>query len=132
MVRGVQTALAGYWPERMAAKVGAVPLPREYLAVDLAKLSTACERPVDGLIGADFFRGRVVKIDFERERIRLLKPDKTAHHDDALPLQIRPCGVRLPISVNGHTPQWVRLDTGCASGLQWVTGELRPDQRNRQ
>ena len=29
-----------------------------------------------------------------------------------------------PITVNGHKRQWVRLDTGCASALQWVTSRV--------
>jgi len=74
MVHGVQTMLTRYWQERMSAKVGAVELPRGYLAVDLEKLSASCERNVDGLIGADFFRRRVVQIDFDAQKIRLVLP----------------------------------------------------------
>jgi len=33
--------------------------------------------------------------------------------------------------VNGHDRQWVRLDTGCATALQWVTS-LVPDQCTHQ
>jgi hypothetical protein len=33
----------------------------------------------------------------------------------------------VPIQVNNSTPRWVRLDTGCASALQWVTGSVRPE-----
>ena len=109
MVHGVQTMLTGYWQERMSAKVGDVELPRGYLAVDLDKLSSSCERPVDGLLGADFFRGRVVQIDFDAHKIRLLNPMKKIRPDAALPLQLRTCGIRVPISVNGHKRQWVRL-----------------------
>ena len=76
MVHGVQSMLTGYWQQRMLARVGEVELPREYLAVDLDKLSSSCERPVDGLVGADFFRGRVVQIDFDAKKIRLLTPAK--------------------------------------------------------
>lgn len=130
-VRGVDTMLTGYWQQYMSAKVGGVRLPREYLAVDLEKLSSSCERPVDGLVGADFFRGRVVQIDFDAQKIRLLKPDQAGKSKDALPLQLRSCGMRVPISVNGHDRQWVRLDTGCATALQWVTSEV-PDQCTHQ
>jgi Aspartyl protease len=130
-VHGVETMLTGYWQQEMSAKVGDVPLPREYLAVDLEKLSSSCERPVDGLVGADFFRGRVVQIDFDAQKIRLLKPDKSEKSGDSLPLQLRPCGMRVSISVNDHPRQWVRLDTGCASALQWVTSDV-PDQCTRQ
>lgn len=130
-VRGVDTMLTGYWQQHLSAKVGGVRLPREYLAVDLEKLSSSCERPVDGLVGADFFRGRVVRIDFDAQKIRLLKPDQARKSEDSLPLQLRSCGMRVPISVNGQTNQWVRLDTGCATALQWVTSEV-PDQCTRQ
>lgn len=130
-VRGVDTMLTGYWQQQMSAKVGDLRLPREYLAVDLEKLSSSCERPVDGLVGADFFRGRVVQIDFDAQKIRLLKPDQAGKSKDALPLQLRSCGMRVPISVNGHDRQWVRLDTGCATALQWVTSEV-PDQCTHQ
>ncbi len=130
-VRGVETTLTGYWQQEMSAKVGEVRLPREYLAVDLEKLSSSCERPVDGLVGADFFRERVVQIDFDAQRIRLLKPDKAGKSDQGLPLQLRSCGMRVPINVNGHERQWVRLDTGCATALQWVTSVV-PDQCTHQ
>jgi len=130
-VHGVETMLTGYWQQRMSVKVGNVKLPSEYLAVDLEKLSHSCERPVDGLVGADFFRGRVVQIDFDSQKIRLLKAEKAKESDAALPLQSRPCGMRVPITVNGHDRQWVRLDTGCATALQWVTSVV-PDQCTRQ
>ena len=130
-VHGVETMLTGYWQQRMSAKVGNVKLPSEYLAVDLEKLSRSCERPVDGLVGADFFRGRVVQIDFNAQKIRMLKAEKAWKSDAALLLQSRPCGMRVPITVNGHDRQWVRLDTGCATALQWVTS-LVPDQCTHQ
>ena len=132
MVHGVQTMVTGYWPERMSARVGEVELPREYLAVDLEKFSSSCERNVDGLVGADFFRGRVIQIDFEEHKIRLLKPDKNKKSGEVLPLQMRRCGMRVPISVNGQKRQWVRLDTGCATALQWVASDERPAQWTRQ
>lgn len=128
MVHGVHTMMTGYWQERMSAKVGNVDLPRRYLAVDLEKLSSSCEQRVDGLVGADFFRGRVVQIDFGARRIRLLKPEKNRKIVSAIPLEFRACGIRVPITVNGHKQQRVRLDTGCATALQWVTAKVRPEQ----
>lgn len=38
----------------------------------------------------------------------------------------------MPISVNGRDNQWVRLDTGCATALHWVTADVRPDQCGRK
>jgi len=123
-VQSVRTNLTGFWQEQITARIEEIRLPREYLAVDLSRLSSSCERPVDGLIGADFFRNRVVQIDFESQVIRLLKPTKGKRSDSSIPLQIRECGMRIPISVNGHKRQWVRLDTGCATALQWVTSDI--------
>ena len=129
-VRGVETRLTGYWQRRVSVKVGAVRLPAEYIAVDLENLSRSCERPVDGLIGADFFRGRVVQIDFDAQKIRLLKSAKSESSGESLQLklELRQCGMRVPITVNDHQHQWVRLDTGCATPLQWVTSDVPPEQ----
>ena len=131
-VHGVETMLTGYWQQRMSAKVGNVQLPHEYLAIDLEKLSHSCERPVDGLVGMDFFRGHIVQIDFDAQKIRILKSLKADKSDEVLPLELRPCGMRVPVEVNDHKRQWVRLDTGCATALQWVTSDVQPDQCTRQ
>jgi hypothetical protein len=131
-VRGVETMLTGYWQQRMTAKVGGVQLPHEYLALDLEKLSSSCERPVDGLVGMDFFREHIVQIDFEAQKIRLLKSVKVEKIDEVLSLEMRPCGMRVPVEVNDHKHQWVRLDTGCATALQWVTSDVRTEQCTRQ
>lgn len=130
-VRGVEKTLTGYSPQRLSAKVGDVKLPTEYLAVDLGTLSRSCEVPVDGLVGADFFRGRVVQIDFVASKIRILKSAEPEQDASSLPLQLRSCGMRVPICVNGHASQWVRLDTGCVTALQWVTTDV-PERCARQ
>lgn len=132
VVQGVGTTLAGYWHERLFAKAGGVQLPKEVLVVDLGKFSASCARPVDGLIGADFFRDRVVQVDFEACKLRLLPSGQAAPVGEVLPLQVRSCGIRVPLRVNGHERQWMRLDTGCASALQWVTTTVRAEQCSRR
>ncbi len=131
-VRGVETTLTGHWLNPISATANGVQLPSSYLAVDLHQLGKSCQQPVDGLLGADFFCGRVVQIDFGAQRIRLLPSAVPLNAADALTLQLRPCGMRLPISVNGRKPQWVRLDTGCVSALQWVTSEVSASDCSRQ
>jgi hypothetical protein len=123
-VHGVGTTLTGYWLKPLSATANGVALPANFLAVDLARLSKSCAQPVDGLLGADFFRGRVVQIDFEALKIRILPP-RTALIPNAAPLQFRTCGMRIQVSVDGRKAQWVRLDTGCVSALQWVTSDVR-------
>jgi len=126
VVRGVGTTLAGHWLRGISATAAETSLPADYLAVDLSRLSSSCHRPIDGLLGADFFRGRAVQIDFQAQKLRILKPDQVPASDEILPLRMRPCGMCVPITVNGHKRQWVRLDTGCVSALQWVTSRVRP------
>jgi hypothetical protein len=131
-VCGVETTLTGYWLDPISATANLVQLPANYLAVDLQKLSKSCARPVDGLLGADFFRGRVVQIDFVAQRIRILSSRAAQTCDDALALQLRPCGMRVPVTINGRKSQWLRVDTGCVSPLQWVTSKVRAEDCSRK
>lgn len=127
-VMGVGGTVQGYWPVRFSPNAGQIGLPGEYLALDLSALSRACSNSVDGLIGADFFRDRVVQIDYAQEKFRVLNTKPSAEPLHSIPLEVRRCGLRIPISVNGHKSQLVRLDTGCALGLHWVTKEVPAGQ----
>ena len=120
-VQGVGASAKGYWPLNLHAQASGVLLPQKYLAVDLSDLSGACAFHVDGLIGIDFFRNHVVEIDFSEHRIRLDSPDRLGYQ--AISLRTRAGALLVRARVNDHTPQWLRLDTGCASPLQWVTGK---------
>lgn len=120
-VQGVGASTTGYWPQRLSARAGAVPLPKRYLAVDLSELSQACKCRVDGLIGADFFADRVVQIDFKHNQVRLLPTAPVPKEGVAVPLRAGAGAWRVPVRINGQPDQWLRLDTGCASSLQWVT-----------
>jgi hypothetical protein len=119
-VRGINSTTSGYWPEYWSAAIGGVSLPANYLAMDLTALSAACHRRVDGLIGADFFAGRVVQIDFAKEKIRLLENGSPRANAEVLPLQIEASRLRVPVEVAGLGKAWARLDTGCASALHWA------------
>jgi hypothetical protein len=87
---------------------------------------------VDGLVGADFFRERVVQIDFEAQKVRVLNPAEVGEKQDALPLEMPACRMRVKVRVNGSEPQWMRLDTGCATPLQWVTSTVQPGEGGRK
>jgi predicted aspartyl protease len=123
-VFGVQASLTGFWPQRLDARVGSVQLPSEYLVTDLGALEGACDCGIDGLIGADFFDGKIVQLDLAAEELRILV-DSIAPGDNAelLPLKRSRGAWVAPVQVNGARPVWVRLDTGCASALQWVTAQ---------
>jgi hypothetical protein len=119
-VHGVGVETTGFWPQRLAACVAEVPLPGELLVVDLAKLSRACNCPVDGLIGADFLSGKVVQIDYPARKIRLLAKAPRPAGAQVLPLRSARGVFHLPVRVNGEPSRWVRLDTGCAAALHWA------------
>src|SRR5258708_4931133 len=100
VVQGVESTSRGYFPQRLDATAKGVPLQKNYLAVDLAKLGQVCNCCVDGLIGADFFHNKVVQIDFAEHKIRLLKSGEKIN-GQALDLKVRPCGMEMPVQVNG-------------------------------
>lgn len=120
-VTGVATTLTGHWPVKLSANAGGLPLPGEYLALDLGKLSASCDRSVDGLIGADFFRDRIVEIDYATRKLRILAASPAPDAANSVPLDTRPGGFVVPVNVNGGESQPVRVDTGCATAFQWVT-----------
>lgn len=120
-VTGVESTTVGYWPQKLTASIGQVSLPKEFLVVDLCKLSQACNRSVDGLLGADFFSGKIVQLDFEQQKLRILQSSEPHAGAEVLPLLERGNALQVPVQVNARAAEWFRLDTGCASSLQWVT-----------
>jgi hypothetical protein len=125
-VRGVEAATIGYWPQRLSVAHDGLPLPSDFLAVDLSALSRTCGRTVDGLIGADFFYAHAVQIDFKSSRIRLATGKPSGTNTVCVPLESHAGALRVPVSINRGPRQWVRLDTGCAAALHWVSASLPP------
>ncbi len=133
-VQGVGAAAAGYWPQELAVRAGGVVLPERYLAVDLTALSGACRCRVDGLLGADFFRGRVMELDFAAGKLRIHANGWAPAGQEAVGLRSRRGALEVVAKVNGGKREWFRLDTGCASALQWVSKaplELAADSEPR-
>jgi hypothetical protein len=131
-VSSVQTTMTGYWPQKLSATAGNVILPSNFLALDLSRLSAACTQAVDGLIGADFFKGRIVQIDFGAGKIRLLQSHSAAPDVPVAPLEIRRCGLCVMAGIDGSKSQRLRLDTGCATALQWVTSQVPLERCSRK
>jgi hypothetical protein len=119
-VKGVGNTSPGYFPQRLKASASGVELPRNYLAVDLAELSDACNCCVDGLIGADFLKDKLVQIDFAAGKIRLGEAGASAETGLTIKLKSRHGVWLADVAVKGGAKQWVRVDTGCTTGLQWV------------
>jgi hypothetical protein len=121
-VRGVGCCTKGYWPQILSAKIGGIPLPEQFLAVDLSQLSQSCNERIDGLLGADFVQGKVLQIDFVDHKVRWLASSVVSSNAEVLPLKMVRQVLQVPVQVNGRPPEWFRLDTGCATALQWVAG----------
>jgi hypothetical protein len=101
-----------------------VALGSEVFAVPLRKLKGRGWRfrKMDGMIGQDFFRGRIVEIDFKNRRLTLFNRLEKRARSHRLPLRYEKDAMLVPVRVNGSEPHWVRLDTGCVSALEWVMG----------
>ena len=103
--------------------------PKSVLAIDLRALSGRCERHVDGILGVDFFRGRIVQIAYNEGRARILeKCDPNLPNYQILPVRICNDAFCVPVRVAGNPAQWMRLDPGCDVAMEWVMSkaEKRP------
>jgi hypothetical protein len=126
MVQGVQGRCVAYRAKGLIATAGGIPIAAAPLALDLGPVSRSCGRRIDGLLGADFFRERTVQIDYAAGKLRLLAPgEAVAKARESLPLAVRNGALCVRVGVDGHAPEWMRVDTGCASALEWVSTSTR-------
>ena len=124
-VQGVDGRGVAYRIDGFSARVAGVTVASSLLAMDMRGLGASCGRRIDGLLGADFFRDRIVQIDFAAETIRLLdRSERKTAGGEVLPLTRRNDCLCVRAAVNGGAPEWLRVDTGCNSALEWVvTGD---------
>jgi hypothetical protein len=118
---GTAFNLAPVTPTAQGVSLGEVSL-----ATDLRNAAQLCRERIDGLIGANFFKGRVTQIDYARGCLRLL--EAAPAEGESLPLRERNGVFCLPVSVNGSRPRWTRLDTGCNDALHWVVPRMAGPQ----
>lgn len=90
------------------------------LVIDLSKESRALRSRIDGLLGADFFEGRSVKIDFKKSRIHVWSTWKPEPHAIKLTLSRSHGAMFLSLTAAASPLQRVRLDTGCSRSLCWT------------
>jgi len=62
--------------------------PRDSVISPMVSACSWRSRSVDGLIGADFFRDRVVEIDYTAQKLRVLATSPPADATNAVPLEI--------------------------------------------
>jgi hypothetical protein len=128
-VDGVEATATAFDIEPVKASASGITVGEFAMAVDLGNAARLCSERVDGLIGADFFKGRITEIDYARGRLRLL--DAPPGEGESLPLVARNGVFCLPVSVNGSKPRWTRLDTGCNDALHWVVPRMAVAPRRR-
>ena len=104
------------------AGVGGDLLPETVVVLDLSGPARACSEKIDGLIGADFFRGKVTRIDYAR---RVLSQMDRPAAGIGTPLRFTNGVMCVPVAVDGGRAQWTRLDTGCTDSLDWCGGSCR-------
>lgn len=75
-------------------RAGNLPLGKlNIAAVDLSGLSAGTGRRIDGILGYEFFRDRVVRIDYAARTVSVLRKGTALG-----------AGIRLPLIVRGNTP----------------------------
>lgn len=126
-VQGVGGRATAYRVEALDARFGATALPTSLLALDLSGVSAGVSRRIDGLLGADFFRGRIVQIDYAANQVRLLEREESTGAG-SLPLGRRNDALCVRASVNGTDAGWLRVDTGCSSALEWVASGAQAEK----
>jgi Aspartyl protease len=122
-VEGVSGQGFAYRVNDFRAMAGGIALPKSVLAIDLATVSECCQQHIDGIVGVDFFRDRIVRIDFDAGKICLLENcEVRTANCDTLPIKMCNGAFCVPVRIAGNPVQWMRLDTGCDSTLEWVIG----------
>ena len=130
-VKRVDGSSPSFRVKEFSALVGEIPISSSLLAMDLSGPSRSCHRRIDGIVGVDFIRNRIVQIDFARQILRLLEPaEATTAGYEMIPLAARNDTLCARVSVNGRAAQWLRLDTGCNTSVEWVARDTRSIGRN--
>jgi len=120
-VEGVSGQGFAYRVNNFQAIAGGIALPEPVLAIDLGTVSECCHQHIDGILGVDFFRDRIVQIDFNTGKICLLANcEVDTANCETLPIRMCNGAICVPVRIAGNPVQWMRLDTGCDSALEWV------------
>lgn len=117
LVQGVAGMHDAYRTEITTISCAGVHIRKQLLALDLPSAG----RQIDGLLGADFFAGRVVEIDYGAKRLRVLnKAPRTSANAEKLPIRRNYGAMCVPLSVGDVSLGKVRIDTGYDGALEWV------------
>lgn len=123
-VREVDSQSAAKWVKSFNAKVSGLAMPGYLLGIDLREPSRLCKHRIDGLLGADFLKNRIVRIDYAAGKIQFVQHSDTPGATAVvLPLKRRNDGFCVAATIAGKKNQWLRIDTGCDETLRWASRE---------
>ena len=90
------------------------------LVVDLTAESRALGSQLDGLLGADFFQGRVIQIDFRKSVLCISPVAKPSAGAVRVPMKRSDGAFFVTLDAGESRLTRVRLDTGCNRSLCWT------------
>ncbi len=94
---------------------------------ELAHISAALGRDVDGILGAPFLRDRVITLDFDRGVMRVVHSADATPGSWGVPLQLRVDSNGLPhlpeVTVGTETMSFL-IDTGMTASISLATSEF--------
>lgn len=110
------------------ARLGKIPLPKDYYVpgVDLSEFHEEEGEIIHGILGMDFLKQQIIRIDFDRGEVVFLSsvgPDPGERSDLRLTKNKAQVKVKLP---GLKEPEWFVLDTGTARKGGLHGGSLRP------
>ena len=121
-VQCVGTTALAWRTSGFRASLSDISLGESPLALDLQETSELCHQPIDGLLGQDFLRGRILQIDFKARCLRFLDEADQRNCCAVVALKMHRDAMCVAVSMNGSRSKWTRLDTGCDGALHWVGG----------
>jgi len=107
---------AAMYVRQINATCGEIPLKHVAISTDITNISLGCGHWVDGLLGTDYFRSKIVTIDFKNNKLEIQEPESKgllATLFDGIPF----CDRHDSVFVTVKTPASLRpllflLDTG--------------------
>lgn len=106
-------------PIRLGTASGTFRFAPRPLVVDLAGASRSLGARIDGLLGADFFEGRTIRIDFRRSLLHISPTGQPGPRATRLRLSRNRGGMFVELKAADSLLRRVRLDTGCCRALCW-------------
>ncbi len=119
-VLGVGGVCQAFETDTVGLKFAETHFDRPLLAMDLKPISRRTGKRIEGLLGADFFEGRAIQLDYASGAVRILSGEfHPSGPAEVLAIRKNFGAYCVPVSVDGVSLPMVRIDTGCDGALHW-------------